>query len=186
MGGRRFVRWFLGVAIGLSSAQAYAAGTTPEYLAKAAFIYKFATYIRWPPSSATVESPFVIGILGKDPFGSSLSDVVRHRTVQGRAIVIKPLSRIEDAPGCDLIFISSSERENLRKIFAVLAGAPVLTVGDMDQFAELGGLIGLTTTEDRHIRFDINKGAIERAGLRASSQLLQLGRIVEEGGGRHE
>jgi len=145
MSRRRLVQWFLVVAAGVGCLQAYAAATTPEYLAKAAFIYKFATYIRWPPSAAAAESNFVIGILGKDPFGSSLYDVVRNRTVQGRAIVIRPLSRVEESVSCDLVFISSSERENLRRIFAVLAGAPVLTVGDMDQFAELGGEIPAVT-----------------------------------------
>ncbi|MCU1231493.1 MAG: hypothetical protein JWO97_4377 [Acidobacteria bacterium] len=184
MGAHFLVRGLLVVTIGLSSVQAFPAATAPEYLAKAAFIYKFATYIRWPTSPAA-ETPFVIGVLGKDPFGSSLFEVVRNRTVQGRPIVVRELTRAEDAVGCDLVFISSSERDNLRKIFALLAGAPVLTVSDMDEFAELGGLIGLTT-EDRHIRFEINKGGIERAGLRASSQLLQLGRIVDEGTGRHE
>jgi hypothetical protein len=125
-------------------------------------------------------TPFVIGVFGKNPFAPSLSGVVRDQKVQGRAIRVRDVGRLQEALHCDLLFVSSSERANLQQIFAALRGAPVLTISDLDRFAEQGGMIGLVTTQDNHIRFDINKGAIERAGLKASSQLLQLARIVDE------
>lgn len=178
---RRVVLCALTLAAGLWFAQARGDGTAPEYQVKAAFVYKFATYVRWPATTGeSATTPFVIGILGKDPFGPALNDVVQGERVQGRVILIRSLSRLEDALHCDVLFVSSSERRNLRQIFAALRNAPVLTVGDMDQFAELGGMINLITTEDHKIRFDINKGAIDRAGLRALSQLLRLARIVDE------
>jgi len=177
---RTLWHWSLLLGVGLGVAEVCVAATAPEYQVKAAFIYKFATYFRWPASAGANATPFVIGIVGKDPFGSSLDEVVRAQAVQGRAIRIRALRRIEEALDCDLIFVSASERENLGQIFTVLRRAPVLTVGDMDRFAEQGGMIGLVTTEDNHIRFDVNKGAIERAGLRASAQLLHLARIVDE------
>lgn len=175
-------RWCLLVITSVGAAQVVAAVTiAPEYRVKAAFLYKFATYVRWPASStAAATAPFVIGVLGRDPFGSSLSDIVRDQTVHGRAIRIRALSRVEEALECDLLFISSSEQGNLRQIFGALRGNPVLTVGEIDRFAEQGGMIGLITTENHHVRFDINRAAIERAGLRASSQLLHLARIVDE------
>jgi hypothetical protein len=166
---------------GLCIAQICGAATGAEYQVKAAFIFKFATYVRWPSTAGVdVNTPFVIGVLGKDPFGSALTAVVRGQNIQGRAIIIRNIGRVEEALRCDLVFVSSSERDNLQRIFAALRLVPVLTVSDVDQFAEQGGMIGLVTTEDNHIHFDINKAAIERAGLRASSQLLQLARIVEE------
>jgi hypothetical protein len=177
---RTLWHWSLLLGAGLGIAEVCAAAAAPEYQVKAAFIFKFATYIRWPPAAGANAAPFVIGIIGKDPFGSSLDQVVRAQAVQGRAIRIKALSRIEEALECDLIFVSASERENLGQIFAALRRAPVLTVGDMDRFAEQGGMIGLVTTEDNHIRFDVNKKAIDRAGLRASAQLLHLARIVDD------
>ncbi len=180
MPGRNLWRWPLLLTTGLGVAQVGTAAA-PEYQVKAAFIYKFATYIRWPvPAGGDAARPFVIGVVGKDPFGPLLAAVVRDQTVQGRGVRIKVLSRVEEALECDLVFVSSSERGNLGRIFSVLRGASVLTVGDMDQFAEKGGMIGLVATEDNHIRFDINKAAIERSGLRASSQLLHLARIVDE------
>lgn len=186
MRGRILCRWSLLVvaALGMPQVCAAAAQTAPEYRVKAAFLYKFATYIRWPASPAADDlAPFVIGIIGRDPFGSSLTDVVRNQTVRGRVVRARSLRRMEEALECDLVFVSSSEMGNLKQILALLRGAPVVTVGDMDRFAEQGGMIGLVTTRDRRIRFDINKAAIERAGLRASSQLLSLARIVEEARG---
>lgn len=166
---------------GLCVARLGAAATGVEYEVKAAFIYKFATYVRWPVRAGVdATTPFVIGVLGTDPFGPALSEVVRGRNVQGRVILVRSVGRGEEALRCDLVFISSSERDNLPQILAALRGAPVLTVSDLDQFAEQGGMIGLVITEDNRIRFNINKTAIERPGLRASSQLLHLARIVGE------
>jgi hypothetical protein len=184
---RRAWPWVLVIVAVFCVSQGRGNAAIPEYQVKAAFIYKFATYIRWPATTVPdATTPFVIGIIGKDPFGPALRDLVRGERVQGRVILIMRLSRLEEALRCDVLFISSSERGNLRQIFAALGGAPVLTVGDMDQFAELGGMINLITTEDHQIRFDINKNAIDRAGLKASSQLLHLARIVDESrsGGR--
>jgi hypothetical protein len=183
MAGHR-LRWrvLLMIGLGISQICALAAGA-PEYQVKAAFLYKFATYVRWPVSAGTDASgPFVFGVLGSNPFGSSLDDVVRAQTVRGRSIRIRTLTRADQALACDLVFVSSSERSNLGPILAILRGAPVLTVGDMNRFAEQGGMIGLVTTGDHRIRFDINQAAIERSGLRASSQLLHLARIVDEAG----
>jgi hypothetical protein len=167
------------VAAGLCISRIRAAATGGEYQVKAAFIFKFATYVRWPAlASADVNTPFVIGVMGKDPFGTALGEVVRGQSIQGRGILVRSVARVEEALRCDLVFVSSSERDNLQQIVTALRGVPVLTVSDIDQFAEQGGMIGLVTTEDNHIRFNINKAAIERPGLRASSQLLHLARIV--------
>jgi len=177
---RRRVAWLIAMALAAGVWIAHARGdtTASEYQVKAAFLYKFATYIRWPATSEAT-TPFVIGVIGKDPFGAALNDVVRGQNVQGKAILVRKLDRLEEALRCDVLFVSASERGNLRQIFVTLRGAPVLTVGDMDHFAEQGGMIGLVTTEDNRIHFDINKGAIDRAGLKAPSQLLRLARIVE-------
>jgi hypothetical protein len=171
----------LATAAFLCAAQARAE-TPPlsEYQVKAAFIYKFATYVRWPQRTEPVATaPFVLCVIGKDPFGRELNAVMDGQKVQGRAIVVKRLTQPEVALRCEVLFVSSSEQAILPKILKALQGAPVLTIGDMDRFAKLGGLINLTTDENR-IRFEINKGAIERAGLRVASQLLGLARIVDE------
>lgn len=175
-------RWSVILIVALGVAQARGGGTAPEYDVKAAFLYRFATYIRWPARAGVARTPFVIAIMGKDPFGSALTEVVRGQKVNGRTIRITRPARAEDALPCDVVFVSATERGKLQQILTVLRGAPILTVGDMDRFAEQGGMIGLVTSADQRVRFDINTAALERAGLKAPSQLLQLARIVDEEG----
>ena len=171
--------WLIAASL-LAIAQTRGESRLSEYEVKAAFLYKFATYVRWPPQSAAVtDAPFVIGVIGKDPFGRALDAVMKGQSVHGRAVVVKRLARPEEALRCQVVFVCSSERGALRQILGTLNGAPVLTVGDTDRFAEQGGMINLTT-EENHIRFEINKRAIDRAGLKVASQLLGLARIVDE------
>jgi hypothetical protein len=167
------------VAGGLCSAPVRADSTAPtEYEVKAAFIYNFAKYVRWPEASTSeTRKPFVIGVIGRDPFGQALDDAVRGQSLEGRAVVVRRLSKVEEVADCDILFISSSEKNNLQRIFQALREAPVLTIGDMDRFAERGGIINLTT-EEKRVRFEINVEAAERAGLKPGSQLLRLARIV--------
>jgi len=149
-----------------------------EYEVKAAFLYNFAKFIAWP-GRAGANRPFVVGLIGTDPFGTVLDDAMRGQSVQSRTVVIRRFSRIEDIGNCDILFVASSERAVLPRILAVLSRAPVLTVGDMDRFAERGGMINLTMDKNR-VRFDINVAAMTRAGLRPGSQLLRLARLVSE------
>jgi hypothetical protein len=169
------------IAGGLCSAPVRADSTTPtEYEVKAAFIYNFAKYVRWPEASTSqTTKPFVIGVIGRDPFGRALDDTIRGQNVQGRAVSVKRFGKVEEVADCDILFISSSEKNNLPRILEVLHKAPVLTIGDMDRFAERGGMINLTTEEAR-VRFEINVEAAERAGLKPGSQLLRLARIVSD------
>jgi hypothetical protein len=166
------------------------AAETPELSAiqarvKAGFLYNFVKLTQWPTNAfAAADSPIVIGVLGKDPFDSYLDDAVRDKQVGGRPIVVQRLKSLADAKHCQLCFVSTSERSRLASILAALAGQPVLTVSDLDGFAERGGIIRLLTEGDS-VRFAINTTAAERAGLVLSSKLLRLAIIVqprEEGG----
>lgn len=170
-------RWLaLIISASLCAPSPLAAAAPAEYEVKAAFLYNFAKYVQWPPSG---RQTFVIGVLGKDPFGPLLDEAMNGQIVQRRPIGVRRFARIEDVSGTDILFVSSSERHNLSSIFAALHRAPVLTIADMDRFAELGGMINLTT-EENHVRFEMNPDAIRRAGLKAGSQLYRLARIVRE------
>jgi hypothetical protein len=167
------------VAAGLHAPPHLSAAGPTEYEVKAAFIYNFAKYVQWPSSAADSTGPVVIAVIGKDPFGSILDDVMSGQTVGRRTIVIRRFQRIDDVAACNILFISSSERPNVQRIFDVLRHAPVLTIGDMDRFAEQGGMINLFA-ENNRIRFEMNLDAMQRVGLKAGSQLYRLARIVNE------
>ena len=65
------------------------------------------------------------------------------------------------------------------EIFLAAQKGGILTVSDIDRFAERGGIINFYK-ENNKVRFKINLNAAERAGTKISSQLLRLGTIVRE------
>ncbi len=160
---------------------AVASGEAPEYEVKAGFLYNFTKFVTWPPEAFRgPNSPIVIGILGEDPFGQGLEASLSGETAQGRAVHVRKITRVEDAAqACQVLFVSRSERGKAREILRALAGRPILTVGDDEDFAAQGGVIQFYL-EQRRVRFVINMAASQRAGLKISSQLLQLARVIPE------
>ena len=154
-------------------------GAPTEYQLKAAFIYNFAQYVQWPAPEGNPHRPFVIAVIGRDPFGVALDDAVNGQSVDQRPIVVRRMTRMEDVSNCNILFICGSERANLLRILALLRHAPVLTIADMERFGESGGMINLVT-ERKRVRFDVNLSAMERAGLKAGSQILRLARMVAD------
>ena len=154
-------------------------GGPSEYQIKAAYLYYLSTFVDWPPATFShKDDALVIGVLGEDPFGDILDDTIRGKAVNSKRLVVKRMDSIKEARGCHILFVSSSEQDNLSYILKALDGVAVLTVGDVDEFASRGGQIGFRT-EGKKVRFDINVAAAERAGLKISAQLMKLGRIVE-------
>jgi len=152
-----------------------------EYQVKAAFLYNFAKYVQWPADAQAVQTgTFVITVLGNDPFGPSLDETLRGKTIDRLKVVVRRASTAEELRASQIVFISASERGQLPVILKRLEGAPTLTVAEMDDFAERGGVIGFRMDGDR-VRLDINPSAAARARLRISSELLKLARIVGAG-----
>ncbi|MDO8547920.1 MAG: YfiR family protein [Nitrospirales bacterium] len=149
-----------------------------EHQIKAAFLYNFVQFIEWPASAfKDAHSDFSLCVLGDDPFGTALERTIGGKIVKGRRLAVKRSGRLHDLTDCQLMFISSSERDHLTKTLDLLAGSSVLTVGDTDQFAHLGGMINLYVEENK-VRFEINPQAAERSGLKISSKLLKLAKTV--------
>jgi uncharacterized protein DUF4154 len=153
-----------------------------EYEVKAAFLYNFARFVEWPIDAPGDDSTFVVTVLGRDPFGSALDDTLRGKKIDEKRVVVRRVLRSEDVGRSHIVFISDSESDRLPAILKTLEAAPVLTVGDMSQFAERGGVIRFKVDQDR-IRLEINVAAAQRSRLRISSQLLKLARIVNPGMG---
>ena len=154
------------------------AQTANEYEVKAAFLYKFASFVEWPPSSRA--TPLCIGVLGQDPFGAALDEVVKGKFINNREFSIKRFKSGKDAAACHIIFISASEKNRVRAILDSLAGRSILTVSDVPGFCRGGGMIDFELL-DQKVRFEINPEAAERAGLKVSSKLLSVAKIVREG-----
>jgi len=146
-----------------------------EYEVKAAYLYQFGRFVRWPSNSG---SGFSICILGYDPFGSLLDSTVEGETVDGKRLSVRRISSAPQAADCRILFISSSEQRRLGSILAALAGQPVLTVSDLPDFCDHGGMIQFVVEGER-VRFAVNRDAAERANLTFSSDLLRVAMLVK-------
>jgi len=156
------------------------AQTTParEYQVKAVFLFNFAQFVHWPPQAfAESQAPLVIGVLGDDPFGSSLDDAVRGELVNNHPLVIQRYRRVEDVGDCHILFISQSEAGQLEQIFDRLKGRSILTVSDADEFTHRGGMIRFVTEKNR-VRLRVNLEVAKASNLAISSKLLRPAEIV--------
>ena len=154
-----------------------------EYLIKAGFIFNFAKFVDWPPTTfAQPDSPIVIGILGTDPFGAIIDQIVQDKKIGGRGFVVKRLkwgTDLKDLKECKILFVGASERVHIDELVQIVKGLPILTVGETPGFAEHGGVIRLVL-EDNRVRFEVNVDAARQAGLTISSRLLTLARIIQQ------
>lgn len=163
----------LGVFMG-ASFKTFGQEGASEYQVKAAFIYNFAKFVEWPRNAfPNTNSPIVLGILGKNVFGSDLEKTIRDRKVNNHPFVFKTLTSAAEATNCHILFVSSSEKGDFAKIVSTLHNATVLTVSETDGFIKAGGMINFTF-EDTKVRFQINDEAAKKAGLKISSKLLSL------------
>jgi hypothetical protein len=178
---KKFIIWLLLWAWVVSPGAAL--GETPgssEYEVKVAFLYNFAKFVEWPQESFKNEtSPFVLGIVGSDPFGAAL-ETLKDKTVKGRKVIIRKLPRLENFDDCHLLFISASEKSNLRNVLSSLKGHNILTVSDMERFAFQGGMLGLVNLDEKII-FEVNMDTVSHSKLKFSSQLLKLAKIIHSG-----
>ncbi len=174
------------LAIPLASADLQAASEAPqtteseglpEYFVKAAMLYHFARFTKWPKDAfADSDTPVRICVLGQDPFGSDLDTLVHHQ-IRKRDIVTIRVRNVRHAKECHLLFIAKSEEKRLQSILKVLAERPILTIADMDRFARLGGIIHLKIHKET-VRFEINTGFAQRVGLAFNSEMLMLADII--------
>ena len=155
---------------------------TTGYEVKTAFLFNFAKFIDWPASGfASPQSPFTICVLGQDPFGNMLEDTLNGKIIGERPLAVRRLKDKAEAQRCQIVFVGSSEIAHLAEIVGSLQKSNVLLVGEMNGFAALGGTIEFTI-EENHVRFMINIDAADRSGLKFSSKLLAVARIVHDEG----
>jgi len=167
----------LGVLGWTESAQA----APDESAVQAAFVLNFARFTEWPPSG----TPGKLGAMQLCQFGvrEDLAQAFRAlegRPLQGAPIQWRKVSRIDEVRGCHVLFVAESGLS-----LTQLAGLPVLTVSDLPGFAQQGGVIGLVRQSGR-LRFEVNRGVAQAAGLRLSVDLLSLAMSVVDGTVRRE
>jgi hypothetical protein len=144
-----------------------------EYHVKAVYLYNFGKFVRWAGDTRPANSPrFYVCVLGNDPFGPVLDMVLENETINGKPAQARRMAGPAEASDCSILFISASESSRLPQILSGL-NPGVLTVSDMDRFAERGGMIQFVWDGPR-IRFEANRAAAAKAGLTLDSDLLNV------------
>jgi len=157
----------------------YAQNPRPtDYDVKAAYLYNFGQFVEWPAKvTAAKTSPFSICVLGQDPFGRSLDEILARTTIGNQSVAARRISHPQESVDCRILFISSSEAHRLNKIIDALDNTAVLTVSDIPQFSQHRGMIQFVL-EGNRVRFEVNLSATQRAGLTLSSELLKVATAV--------
>jgi len=146
---------------------------------KAAFLYNCAKFVEWPKDTfASETAPIQIAVIGDDEFASKLKSLLSDKKAQGRSFEVKKISNPQDVKSFQIVFISSSETRRLPQILDAAKKSSVLTIGETEQFVDLGGMINLFF-EDAQLRFEVNADAAEKARLVISSKLLRLAKRVK-------
>lgn len=153
-------------------------GSELETKIKTAYIYNFTKFIDWPVDEGKAASePFRICITGSDPIRTTLGELT-NREAKGRPIKIVRIKDPSALPSCHLLYISRSEEPQLALILQRLQGTQVVTVSDIHQFAQRGGMISFVTDKDR-VRVQINQRTARETGVKLSAKLLEIARVVQ-------
>jgi len=173
----------LALALGaaLSPGRAPAEQEAGAYEVKAAFLLNFARLVEWPKDAfSDARAPLAVGLLGTGPASEQIQQFLEGKSVGNRKVQARQIESPEEAAGFHMVFVGASSGAEAGEVAAAIGGGPVLLVGESEGFATSGGTINFFS-EDNKIRFEINPRAAEAAGLRVSSRLLRVAKIVSDG-----
>jgi len=181
------LRWVLGLclclwlSIGMMQvhAQTEEPGNVMERQVKAAYLFKFGSFVEWPERAfADAATPIQIGVLNADALADDLSQIVAGRSLHGRPITVRKLRSTDRLAGLHVLFIGRVSKAQLRTIVASTSGQPVLLVTEVDEALDLGSLINFVTAEEK-VRFEVAPRNGDARGLVISARLLAAALKVE-------
>lgn len=146
-----------------------------EYALKSAFLIRLTNFIEWPENSkvANKNEDFIIGVIGKNPFGNGLENVIKAKNlkIKQKNILVKPIKKISEIKTTDLLFVCSSEKNNLSNILKEADKYPILTIGDTKEYTSKGVMINLFISKN-YLTFDVNLKSAKKNKFYVSSKLL--------------
>jgi hypothetical protein len=178
MGLARLRAWIATAVLAMLSAitPSLAGDNSVEYAVKGVYLYKLLAFVDWPASVFPApNSPIVICILGRDPFGAALDKMVVDQRIGAHPVSIRRNVTAGDV-SCQVAFVDFADPQAESDALRGFGGKPVLTVTDSN--APAPGVIGFVL-EKNHVRFDIDDDTATKDGLAISSKLLDLARNVK-------
>jgi hypothetical protein len=152
-----------------------------EASVKAAFLYKFAGYVEWPPDALAAGAPFTIGVLGSDAVADELARIVPGRTVAGHPVALKRLAEGEAPKGVQLLFVGGPNPGHYAAAIGAAQKGGALVVTESDKGLAAGAAINFVPANE-HVGFEVSLESAQRSGLRISSRMLAVARRVVQKG----
>jgi len=144
----------------------------------AAFLLNFARYVEWPKDAFDGgDSPVTICMMSSKAFSEVVSQTISGKTVDDRPVEIDRKADLTQTDGCHIVFIGRDFDKAPGATAAALASSSVFSVADKEGFASAGGIANFYRADNK-IRFEINPNAAKKAGLKISSRLLRLAKVV--------
>lgn len=149
-----------------------------QHEVETAFIYQFTNYIQWPNFDTSGSSTFVISVVGDTEMFESLEKLAKNKMVNKRPVQVHNISSVSDIKKSNIVVLAAAEPNTLKEAIRKLKGSGALLVTHADGFAKKGAMINFFIDEGR-LRFEINPSSLQNEGLKVSSQLLKLAKIVD-------
>ena len=155
-----------------------------EYTLKVAYLYNFTRYITWPEDAWPAgQQGFVIGVIGDNPFGSTLDQLATKKQAQRRRIVIRYFDTLADYEPCHMLFVAASTSPEVRAaVIRQTRNQPVLVIGESAGYAEAGSPVNFVLLPNGTINIEINIDAMNRRRMQTNALLLKLASVVRDKG----
>lgn len=159
---------------------AHAQDIDREYRLKAAYLYKFGTYVKWPKKAfRNADSPFVIGILGPNPVGEDLRKIASVKSIDGRPIQVRNWQQANQIRDCHILFMSRAvPNKTQQATIKALSRRHILFVGETKDFLKNGGVVDFVVQQNR-VRIYISQPAYKREKLDVSAHLLRIATVMK-------
>lgn len=180
--GTRAIGWTLWLLFGwvfCGGISIEAAEPSKEYQLKSVLLWRLGQFTDWPTNAfESPTSPLVIGIVGENPFGDALALAVKDETAHGRQILVQPIHQMSELKNCHILYINEPNPRALQQTLEVVGHRSILTVGDTEGFARVGGMVRFVT-EHNKIKLRVNLGAVAAAHLTIDARVLRAAELVE-------
>lgn len=138
---------------------------------EAVYLFDFGKFVRWPAGND--QGPLHICVAGAPAFASAIQKTVANETIGNRPLDVREISQPQEEQGCAILFIDASQRERADALLRAAVDKPMLTVSDLPDFLDRGGMIQFQIIQKR-VRFSVNLDAVNRGHLVMSSELLKV------------
>lgn len=156
------------------------ANTALERQVKAAYLYKFASFVEWPEGSfARPDAPVVIGVAGADALAEQLEQTIAGHTANGRPLQVRRIRRGDSLAGIHMLFIAAQDKGLAQELLSASRGQPVLTVTDADESFGLGSMINFVIADER-LRFEVSLKNATASRLKISARMLSAAYRVQQ------